>query len=293
MFRLLLIFFVLHSSAVVALVENDKQTMPAMHHLFEVKPSADISIPDNFPLNKNKQIDCQTCHGIKDMKDQDFKKIDKRDDDFLREGSYEVLTDFCYRCHEAKPYQRDNIHKMLDSDGEIIERRCLYCHQETLDPEQDIKPDERKLRLPPQNICYGCHLYTPHFNALVHSQEPDEDMKKRINKYEQKHKIILPLSDEGKIMCTTCHSPHQIDVISREKPAGKQVVNSDMDEGIVYSKHVWNKVFVADKKDRLNKLKLQTGKNYVLNYQRIEKEILLRLPAKDGTLCLACHEFEK
>ena len=116
-------------------------------------------------------------------------------------------------------------------------------------------------------------------------------MKKRINKYEQQHKINLPLSDDGEIMCTTCHTPHQIDVISREKPAGKQVVNSDMDEGIVYRKHSWNKVFIADKKDRLETLASQTGKKYALNYQRIEKEILLRLSAKDGTLCLVCHEF--
>jgi hypothetical protein len=27
-------------------------------------------------------------------------------------------------------------------------------------------------------------------------------------------------------------------------------------------------------------------------YLRVEKEILLRLSAKDGTLCLSCHEFE-
>jgi len=27
-------------------------------------------------------------------------------------------------------------------------------------------------------------------------------------------------------------------------------------------------------------------------YQRLKNEVLLRLPAKDGTLCLSCHEFE-
>jgi len=296
MFRLFLIFILFFAFGLYAIGSanaEDEQAMPAMHHLFEVKPSADISIPDNFPLNKNKQIDCQTCHGIKDMKDQDFEKIDKSDKDFFREGPYEVLTDFCYRCHETKPYQRDNIHKMLDSEGKIIEDSCLYCHQETLNPEQDIKLEERGLRLPPQNICYGCHLYTPHFNALVHQKKPDEDMRNKIEKYEKQYQIMLPLSDEGKIMCTTCHTPHQVDVISQEKPAGKQVENYDIDEGIVYSEHQWNEVFIADKKDRLDELNQQLNINYVLGYQRIEKEILLRLSAKDGTLCLVCHEFER
>ena len=290
MSRLLIIFLFLNISVAIA---NDEQEMPAMHHLFEVEPSEDISIPDTFPLNKNKQIDCQTCHGIKDMKEQDFEKIDKQDEKFFREGPYQKLTDFCYRCHDTKPYQRDNIHKMLDDSGKIIKKTCLYCHEETLDPEEDIKADELKLRLPPQNICYGCHLYTPHFNALSHQQKPDDDMKKRIKKYEQEKNIILPLSDDGKVMCITCHSSHQIDVIDQDKPAGKQVKNHDLDKGITYKKHDWNKVFINDKKDRLNKLKQETDENHVLNYQRIEKEILLRLPAKNGKLCLACHEFKK
>jgi hypothetical protein len=52
-------------------------------------------------------------------------------------------------------------------------------------------------------------------------------------------------------------------------------------------------VFVNDKAQRLAKLKdRQQGSSDVPEYLRVEKEILLRLPAKDGTLCLACHEFE-
>jgi len=290
MFRLLLIFLALHASAAQA---EDDQQMPAMHHLYEVKPSENISVPDTFPLNKNKQIDCQTCHGIKDMKQQDFEKIDKQDEDFFREGPYQKLTDFCYRCHDTKPYQRDTIHEMLDADGKIIKKTCLYCHEQALDPEEDIKADELKLRLPPQNICYGCHRYSPHFNALNHQQKPDDEMKKRIEKYEQEHKIILPLSEEGKVMCVTCHSSHQMDVIDRDRPAGKQVENHDLDKGVTYSEHAWGKVFIDDKKHRLDKLSQETGEQYSLNYQRIEKEILLRLPAKNGTLCLACHEFER
>ena len=290
MLRLVLMFCLLLSFAADA---KEAQEMPAMHHLFDVEPSEEISIPDTFPLNKNKQIDCQTCHGIKDMEEQDFEKVDKQDDDFFREGPYETMTNFCYRCHDTKQYQRDNIHKMLDDDGEIIKNTCLYCHEEALDPEEDNKPDDLKLRLPPQNICYGCHLYKPHFNALSHQQKPDEDMNKRISRYEQDHKIIFPLSEDGKVMCITCHSSHQVDVISRQKPAGKQVVNKDLDKGITYSKHPWSKVFIADKKDRLDKLNRDEGKNHVLNYQRIEKEILLRLSAKDGELCMVCHKFEK
>lgn len=292
MLRMLLVFILLHAFAIEA---KEGQDMPAMHHLFDVKPSADISIPDAFPLNEKRQIDCQTCHGIKDMKDQDLEKVDKQDDDFFRDGPYETLSDFCYRCHDKKQYQRDSIHKMLDENGKIIKDTCLYCHEKTpdLEQEEDYEQGELGLRLPPQNICYGCHLYTPHMNALSHQQEPDEDMRKRIKEYEQAHEIILPLSGEGKIMCITCHSSHQLGVISMQKAVGKQVDNSDIDKGITYSGHPWSKVFIADKKDRLDDLAKETGKIYQLRYQRIEKEILLRLPAKDGELCLVCHDFGK
>jgi len=289
--RCLMIFlFLLSTSAIYA---KDDQAMPAMHHLFDVKPSADISVPDTFPLNKKKHIDCQTCHGIKDMKQQDFEKIDKQADVFFREGPYSNVSDFCYRCHEADNYQRDNIHRMLDEKGEIIESRCLYCHQKVLKPEEDIQRDEIKLRLPAKNICYGCHLYTPHLNAMAHQKKPDEKMAKRIRDYEEKNEIILPLADDGKVMCATCHSSHPVGVISQKRPAGKQVDNDDLEKGVVYRQHPWGKVFADDKKNRLQSLNAKTGKNHALNYQRIEKEILLRLPANDGSLCLACHAFEK
>jgi hypothetical protein len=288
--RLIILLIICFSPFLYA---KEKQEMPAMHHLVKVKPSANITIPDSFPLHKDQQIDCQTCHGIKDMKNQDFNKIDKTADNFFREGPYKKITNFCYKCHEQKPYQRDNIHKMLDDNNKIIKKTCLYCHKETLDPEKDIKKTELQLRLPVENICYGCHLYTPHFNSLSHQQKPDDKMKKKIKNSEKKLNIILPLSDDGKIICITCHSSHQIDVISQNRPAGKQVINHDLDKGIVYSKHAWNKVFIEDKESRLKEIMKQSKKNHQLEYQRIEKEILLRLPAKDGQLCLACHEFEE
>ena len=291
--KYLLLFALFFSMAISLAIAEEEQAMPAMHHLFDVEPSSAVSIPESFPLNKNKRIDCQTCHGIKDMKQQDYKKIDKQTKNFFREGPYPRLSDFCYRCHDAKKYKRDNIHKMMDGKRKVIKSHCLYCHQEVLKVEDEIKTDEIKLRLPAETICYGCHLNSPHLNAVSHQQEPDEEMKKRISAYEEKYEIILPLSEQGKIMCITCHSSHPPDVISRKKPAGKQVANSDLDKGIVYQKHPWAGVFNEDKKDRLHKLNVKTGKNYALTYQRIEKEILLRLPAKDGTLCLACHVFEK
>jgi len=148
-----------------------------------------------------------------------------------------------------------------------------------------------KLRLPPETICLGCHLKTPHLNALNHLQKPDKEMRRRMQVAERKLGIVLPLDQQGRIMCTTCHSPHERGLIAETKPAGKQVAG-DLKEGVVYEDHPWDSVYRADKQARLEKLP-DNATPVNLHYRRLRSEVLLRLSAKDGSLCLACHAFEK
>jgi hypothetical protein len=64
-------------------------------------------------------------------------------------------------------------------------------------------------------------------------------------------------------------------------------------EGIAYARTAWSVVFAKDKAQRLQEIEgndLLEGR--MPEYLRVEKELLLRLRAKDGTLCLSCHEFE-
>jgi len=275
------------------IAEKKKIELPPMHHVVKVKPPEGMKPPKDFPLNDQNQIDCKTCHGIKDIEKTPIDKVDKKAHNFHRGGPYKNLRDFCFKCHEKKDYQRPNIHKLLDDKGKFDKKACEYCHKKALDPTKKIDREKLEFRLPPQKLCFGCHLKTPHLNALTHQVKPDEKMVKRIKKAEQKHAVILPLDSDGKIMCATCHSPHEPGVIDKDKPAGKQVADAKLDDGVSYVDHPWNTVFMADKKTRLEKLMQETGKTYRLSYQRLKHEVLLRLPAKDGVLCQACHEFEK
>lgn len=289
---LFLVFILLILPAITSAEEN-KYELPPLHHIVKVKPPSDMKVAKDFPLNKKGEIDCQTCHGIKDIENIPFDDVDKKADNFHRGGPYKQLTDFCYNCHEKQDYQRPNIHKLLDDNGEYDEKACEYCHKKAPDPKKDIVREKLEFRLPPQKLCIGCHLKTPHLNALLHQVKPDKTMFKRIKNSEQKLEVILPLDREGKLMCATCHTPHPPGLISETKPAGKQVTDADLDDGIRYEDHAWNKVYMADKKDRLAQLAQANGKNYSLSYQRLKHEVLLRLPAKDGSLCQACHQFER
>jgi len=276
-----------------ATVGDKKIELPAMHHLVDIKPPEKMKVSDKLPLSNEGKIVCKTCHGIKDIDKTEIDKVDKKADDFHRGGPYKKLSDFCYLCHEKKDYKRSNIHDLLDDKGEYDEKDCEYCHKKALDPEKEIKRADLEFRLPPEKLCWGCHLDAPHFNALNHQAEPDKEMLKRIEASEKKHKIILPLDSKNKVMCVTCHSPHEIGVIAKDKPAGRQIADVEVDKGVSYKDHSWNKVFVVDKESRLRKLAEQDGGVHTLTYQRLENEVLLRLSAKDGTLCLACHEFER
>ncbi len=288
--RHVLIFaLLLVSVAAAALQPVD---LPPMHHLVNIKPSRSVQVPKRFPLNYRGEITCETCHGIEDIEDIPFGEVDKGESAFLREGPYAKTTAFCYRCHEEKAYRRQNIHDLLDAQGKYDEKACEYCHQEALDPKKEYTREQLKLRLPPETICLGCHLKTPHLNALNHLLKPDKKMRRRMQAAERKLGIILPLDGEGRIMCVTCHSPHERGLIDVNKPAGRQVAGGDLKEGVVYEDHPWDAVYRADKQARLEKLQ---GKATPVNlhYRRLRSEVLLRLSAKDGSLCLACHEFEK
>lgn len=278
-----------------ATYESTKQ-LPDLHHAVGISLPDDWADPKDLPLGKGRTLECRTCHGLKDMEKRRYDRVDTKVPDFLRGGPYPRLEEFCYRCHDRDEFERPNVHAMLDEQGQLKEDHCTYCHEEVhKDRDRPLRPADYKLRLPPEKLCYGCHLKTPHFNALEHqSAKPKEEMRRHMKESERAHKIVLPLSPEGRLMCPTCHTPHQYGVIDPAKnPAGKQASERSPEDRIRYVEHPWATVYAADKRDRLAEFGRRTGEPFKLDYRRIDREVLLRLPAKDGTLCLACHEFEQ
>jgi nitrate/TMAO reductase-like tetraheme cytochrome c subunit len=278
-------------------IQSYKQSkrLPDLHHAVDIKLLDPMTPPKSFVLKTGHLLQCKTCHGLEKMDEIPYDKVNKNDPAFLRGGPYRNFEAFCYQCHSKKDNEQPNIHVMLEKNGDIKKQNCLYCHEEV--NEQRDKPREQsalKLRLPIEDVCLGCHLKTPHLNALEHQEaKPKDEMKKHMKAEAQKHGIILPLANSGKVICVSCHTPHPDGVINGKKnPAGTQV-KGDVEKGVEYSKHSWNLIYQADKQERLAMLGLLNEEFYELPYQRIKSEVLLRLPAKDGELCLSCHEFER
>jgi hypothetical protein len=265
--------------------------LPPLHHLVGVPLAKSMHPPASLRLGEKKELVCLSCHGTKKIDALAFDKVDKNANDFLQGGPYAQLTDFCYTCHDKKAHERPNIHQMLDAQGKIKENNCNYCHAEQLKRDRTYKPAELKLRMPREKLCFGCHLKTPHLNALEHQVKPSQEKLEQLQKSVKKLGIILPLSEKGELMCVTCHSPHPNGVLDNKLAASKQVSNTDLKMGVTYQQHPWSEIYAADKQARLDEFNRTNQTHVHVAYQRITAEVLLRLPAKDGSLCLACHTF--
>jgi hypothetical protein len=135
-------------------------------------------------------------------------------------------TDICLSCH-VKENKIFDPHTQINTRGDIIKEKCLYCHQEKPD-EQDATFEthktEVKFKSNIEAICMGCHsrIYElAHPVNARHQLKPSIDMLSRMKASEIKFNIILPLDYEGKIMCATCHNPHQKGVMPHERTASK------------------------------------------------------------------------
>jgi len=135
-------------------------------------------------------------------------------------------TDICMNCH-IKENKIFDPHTQLNITGEIIKEKCLYCHTE--------KPDEKnatydthemgvRFNSDIDTLCMGCHsrIYQiSHPVNAYHLLKPTEEIFSRMKESEVKFGIVLPLDYEGKIMCATCHNPHERGVMPNERIAAK------------------------------------------------------------------------
>ncbi len=277
-----------------AAAAEEKPKVPPLHHLVEVTVPETMKVDPALPLPADRKLVCRVCHGIEDIDKMEFDEVDKDDPKFLRGGPYRRLTDFCFRCHDRERHRRPNVHAMLDDNGEIIEENCRYCHRKVLKRDRRYRLDEIELRAPVDKLCWGCHLKTPHLNALVHQVKPSDKVKEQRKRFLAEHpEVLLPLTADGRVTCITCHTPHPPGVLDEKLPAARQAATAEVEEAPVYADSPWAATIAEDKRERLAELSRRLGRPLDYRYRQIQKEALLRLPAKDGQLCRACHVFDE
>lgn len=135
--------------------------------------------------------------------------------------------DACPNCHVEGKNKIYDPHVQLNNNGDIIKEKCLHCHLEKPDEKHaSFKTNQKEIKFVRSLdvLCMGCHRRNLDFLHPVNAKHitwPSYKMQVMMETSEKEFDIILPLDFEGKIMCATCHNPHEKGVIPKEKAAAK------------------------------------------------------------------------
>lgn len=182
-------------------------------HPVEIKPSQNVKIPVDMPL-QDEFLTCTTCHDPF-MQAGCVKERDKKEKNrFFLRGKEKSRISFCFLCHLEETYKRLNPHEQVDKEGEIKEETCLFCHASIPDVHY-LGPEKVTFIVKnPDTYCIGCHhgFTKKHPAGVDHLRTPSNRIMPAMKTSIQRINVELPLY-KGKIVCATCHNPHQTGVI--------------------------------------------------------------------------------
>jgi hypothetical protein len=208
-------------------------------HPVNLAPSAAMAgrIPSEFPLEQGK-LTCSTCHNIKWSCPKE-RPAAMPNSDFLRGASTPHPLAFCFNCHIQESYRPFNVHDQLDSGREKTDT-CLWCHLSVPEVGFGIKEGASYgLRGKAIELCGNCHsVPTDHPTGDPHMYStPSAEMMSYMSAYEIQNKMHLPLKqlleyvkaakraprfvpldENGRITCYSCHNPHEKGIFPNDNP---------------------------------------------------------------------------
>ncbi|WP_456369648.1 hypothetical protein [Thermodesulfatator atlanticus] len=187
---------------------HDNKFARADIHPVGIKPKK-VKVPHYMPL-QNGELTCETCHNSL-LQCFLSKHAQKYNRNFLRREGLPRYK-FCFLCHEAKAYQRLNPHVgQIDEKGNIVEEKCLLCHS-SLPDVKHVKgiSSVKFMRADPDECCKGCHPGYEKYHPAGYTHvgvKPKGKLLKAIKESPDRIGIAMPLYN-GKIICASCHNPH-------------------------------------------------------------------------------------
>ncbi len=165
--------------------------------------------PQGWPLVDGR-LGCLTCHDVKQGCNTSARRSSGTPA-FLRG----TRQGFCMNCHKAGDYNKYNPHSMLIEDNTYRLGSCRFCHL----------PKFKSMRL---GLCRKCHSghvdwtdpghigreISPDMQAYIAAREltgtttrPSQELITKL-KSSGAEPVRLRTSQDGKIVCTSCHNPH-------------------------------------------------------------------------------------
>ncbi|MCA1933374.1 MAG: hypothetical protein LDL13_07340 [Calditerrivibrio sp.] len=184
-----------------------------------------VKIDNEFPLRDGKVV-CITCHVFNQKNCENF---DIRSFKMLRNFTNSV--NFCFNCHKVENFKKFNPHYQIDIEGNINYSTCTVCHIATPKIDYDYNAAIKTLKGDPDKVCNGCHqIKGVHPTGTDHISKYVSGFSKYFieKKYKEKN-INFYLGENDKLICVTCHYPHNFEEKSLNQLKNKRRVRSNLD----------------------------------------------------------------
>ena len=125
---------------------------------------------------------------------------------FVKQPDFSCTTCHVQMCqsNSRKELRRRNPHIQLDFRKNPIEKKCLFCHTAMPDYSHPGREDV-VMRYDIAHLCSLCHFMM----SAPKGKPMTEAMVAKKENSEKKFYVSMPLGSSNKVVCASCHNPHQ------------------------------------------------------------------------------------
>lgn len=193
-------------------------------HPVNVIPSRFVTVPPEMPL-KEGRVTCSTCHDSSLQEGGERAGSPRRGNPKFLRGGFSTRNEFCHRCHTRQLMGLLNPHDQLDAHGRKDEIKCLFCHSSRPEGLPGWMVRRQFDGETVNQLCLLCHpdRYQNEHPLAPHFVTPSRAVTKALETSEERMGVSFTLINE-RVVCVTCHNPHQEGVMDETEETGKSGV---------------------------------------------------------------------